>query len=77
MIREEDHRRLERLKRKLKAQTKAQVFRAALNVLEKEADRADRIQRWKKAVSLVTESSKETLHEFQPHSLFKASEDDS
>ena len=68
MLREEDDRRIVRLKRRLKAPSKVQVVRAGLDLLEKEADRREKLERWKRAVELVREdgSSEEFLREIWP-----------
>jgi hypothetical protein len=73
MIQEEDERRIEQLKRRLGIQRKVDVLRAGINLLEKEAERRERIQRWKRAAALVAPSSREVNAEFQPHSRLKRS----
>ena len=45
MIQEEDERRIENLKRKLGIQRKVDVLRAGIDLLEKEAERRERIRR--------------------------------
>ncbi len=71
MLREEDHRRIERLKRRIGAPSKVEVVRSALDLLEARADRADRIARWRRAAGLAASSSLEVLREFQPHSRLR------
>jgi hypothetical protein len=71
MIQEEDERRIETLKRKLGIQRKVDVLRAGMDLLEKEAERRERIRRWKKASALVAETSREVNAEFQSHSRIK------
>jgi len=71
MIQEEDEDRIERLKRRLGIQRKVDVLRAGIALLEKEADRRERIRRWKRAVALVVKSSREVSIEFQRHSRLK------
>lgn len=68
MIREDDDKRIENLRKKLGIPTKVRVVREALNLLERGAERAQRIQRWKKATKLVSESSREVLRDFLPRS---------
>lgn len=71
MIQEEDERRIETLKRKLGIQRKVDVLRAGIDLLEKEAERRERVRRWKKAVALVARTSREINAEFQTHSRMK------
>jgi len=68
MIQEKDDRRIEKLKRRLGAQTKVEVLRSALDLLEERANRVERVARWKKAANLAAKSSYEVLQDFQPHS---------
>ena len=71
MIQEEDDRRIESLKRRLGIQRKVDVLRAGLDLLEGEAERRERIRRWKRAATLVTPTSREVNAEFQAHSRLK------
>lgn len=71
MIQEEDDRRIESLKRRLGIQRKVDVLRAGIDLLEKEAERRERIRRWKRAASLVARTSREVNVEFQKHSRLK------
>lgn len=68
MIQQCDDQRIENLKRSLHIKKKIDVIRAALSLLEAEADRAKRVSQWKKAAQLVSKNSKEINKEFQPHS---------
>jgi hypothetical protein len=69
MLREDDDRRIERLKRRLGAPSKVQVVRSALGLLEARADREEKIARWRRAARLAAASSAEVNRAFQPHSL--------
>ena len=71
MLQESDVRRIERLKARLKTDTKVDVVRAGLELLEREVERKERAQRWKEAVALAKESSRETRRAFQKHSRLK------
>lgn len=71
MLREDDDRRIERLKRRIGAPSKVQVVRSALGLLEAQADRAEKIARWRKLVPLLAESSAEVNRDFQPHSRLR------
>jgi hypothetical protein len=71
MLREDDDRRIERLKRRLGAPSKVQVVRSALVLLEVQADREEKIARWRKLVPLLAESSAEVNRDFQPHSRLR------
>ncbi len=71
MIQEEDDKRIEQLRKKLGIKTKVQVVRNALDLLERAAQKTERIERWKKAAKIVSGSSREVLTEFMPHSRLK------
>ena len=71
MLREEDDRRLERLKSRLGAPSKVAVVRSALDLLEIQAAHAERVVRWRKAARLAAASSDEVLRDFQPHSRLR------
>jgi hypothetical protein len=71
MIREEDERRIEMLKRRLKIAHKVDVFRAGIELLEKEADRREKILRWKRAAALAASTSQDVNAAFQSHSRLK------
>ena len=68
MIREEDDRRIERLKRQLGIETKVDVVRAGMDLLEQAADRQARAGRWRKAAARVSASSRTVNAEFRAHS---------
>ncbi len=71
MLREEDDRRIERLKSRLGAPSKVAVVRSALDLLETQAEHADRVLRWRRAARLAARSSAEVLRNFQPHSRLR------
>lgn len=71
MIQERDDQRIENLKKQLKAKSKVDVVRSALDLLEKETARTQRVAQWKKAVKRVGNSSDEVLKDFQPHSRLR------
>jgi hypothetical protein len=71
MIQEEDDRRIESLRRRLGIQHKVDVLRAGIDLLEKEAERGERIRRWKRAAALVAPTSREVNAEFRAHSRLK------
>ena len=71
MIQEEDERRIESLKRRLGIQQKVDVLRAGMGLLEREAERRERIRRWKRATALVAPTSREVNAEFRAHSRLK------
>ena len=74
MIQEDDNRRIEQLRKKLGIKTKVQVVREALGLLERDARKLERIQRWKKAAMVVSGSSKEILSDFMPYSRLRKDE---
>lgn len=71
MIQEEDDRRIETLKRRLGILRKVDVLRAGIDLLEKEANRRDRVRRWKRAAAMVAGTSREVNAEFRSHSRLK------
>ena len=73
MIQEEDERRIDSLKRRLKIARKVDIVRAGIDLLEKEADRRERILRWKRAAGLAARTSQEVNAEFRPYSRLKRS----
>ena len=68
MIQEEDDKRIEQLRKRLGIKTKVQVVREALRLLEKDALKLERIERWKKAAKAVSKSSKAVLSDFMTYS---------
>ena len=71
MLQEADANRIETLKKRLGARTKIQVVRSALDLLERDAERAERMARWRKAVKLVEPENRRVLREFQRHSRLR------
>jgi hypothetical protein len=67
----EDDLKIEDLKKKTGLKTKIEVVRMALNVLEFELAKQQKIQRWAKAAKIVGEVDFETLKEFQTKDRFK------
>ena len=65
MLRDDDDKRIERLKKRLGAPTKVQVVRSALDLLEAKADREEKIARWKRIVPLIAEESARVNAEFR------------
>jgi hypothetical protein len=68
MLQEADADRIEALKKRLGARTKIDVVRSALDLLERDAERAERVARWRRAAKLVTGESRKVSREFQRHS---------
>jgi len=73
MLQEQDDRRIEELKLRLRARTKVDVVRAGLDLLEREAERRARIVRWRRAARAAAASSREVNAEFRPTSRLKKS----
>jgi len=73
MIQEKDELRIEALKRRLKIARKVDILRAGIDLLEKEADRRERILRWKRAAVLAAKTSQKVNAEFRPYSRLKRS----
>lgn len=68
MLQEADNERIETLKQRLNARTKIDVVRSALDLLEREADRAEKAQRWRKTAARVARESEAVLRDFRPGS---------
>lgn len=68
MLRAEDDARIEMLKKRTGARTKIDVVRSALDLLQDEVDRAERVARWQRAVKHVRAESRKVGREFQRHS---------
>lgn len=71
MLQEADAERIERLKKRLRAPTKIEIVRSALDLLERDADKADRVARWQRAVRRVGRGSRVVMREFQGHSRLR------
>ncbi len=71
MLQDADAERIETLKRRLGARTKIDVVRSALDLLERDAERADRVARWRRAVGLVAGESRAALRDFRAHSRLR------
>lgn len=71
MLQEADAERIESLKKRLGARTKIEVVRSALDLLEQDAERVERVARWRKAVGVVARESRAALRDFRPHSRLR------
>jgi hypothetical protein len=67
MLQEADAERIETLKKRLGARTKIDVVRSALDLLEQDAEKTERVVRWRKAAKLVAAESRRVSREFQRH----------
>jgi len=68
MLQEADAERIESLKKRVGARTKIEVVRSALDLLERDAERVERVAQWRKAVGVVARESRAVLRDFRPHS---------
>ena len=71
MLQEADADRIESLKNRLGARTKIDVVRSALDLLERDAERAERVAKWRSVVGLVAPESRAALHDFRAHSRLR------
>jgi len=71
MIQEADDRRIERLKARLGIDTKIDVVRAGMDLLEERAARDERIRRWKQAAPRVAAESRRVNEAFRTHSRLR------
>ena len=68
MLQVADAERIETLKKRLGARTKIDVVRSALDLLERDADKSERVVRWRKAARMVAAESRKVSGEFRRHS---------
>ena len=68
MLQEADAERIEALKKRLGARTKIDVVRSALGLLERDAEKTERVARWRKAARMVAAESRKVSGEFRRHS---------
>ena len=73
MIQQADDQRIEQLKVRLGIATKIDVVRAGMDLLEQEATRRERIERWRRAASRAAASSARANAEFRAHSRLRRS----
>jgi hypothetical protein len=71
MIQEHDDKKINELKEKTGMKTKIDVVRSALNLLEAEVDRIERVKRWGLAVKTIGNSSREVREDFKKFSCLK------
>ncbi|MBI3492633.1 MAG: hypothetical protein HY047_12770 [Acidobacteria bacterium] len=71
MIQHADDRRIEQLKARLGVSRKIDIVRAGMDLLEQQAARQERTERWKRAAARVAADSRRVNAEFQRHSRFK------
>jgi len=71
MLQDADDLRIELLRKRLNARTKIDVVRAGLALLERDAERAERVARWRNAASIVAPESRALLRDFSPHSRLR------
>lgn len=71
MLQEADAERIEALKKRLRARTKIEVVRSALDLLERDAERAERVAKWRRVAGVVAPESRAALRDFRPHSRLR------
>jgi hypothetical protein len=71
MLQEQDAERIEALKKRLGARTKIDVVRSALDLLERDAEKAARVARWRRAARMVAPESRKVSREAQRHSRLR------
>jgi len=74
MLQEADARRIEALKKSLGARSKVEVVRTALDLLERRAEREERVRRWERAVAAARTESRRALEDFRPHTRLERAE---
>jgi hypothetical protein len=68
MIQAADDSRIDALKARLHVPTKIGVVRAALDLLEQEAERRERVARWQRAARRAAATSRRVNADFRAHS---------
>jgi hypothetical protein len=71
MLQETDAERIESLKKRLGARTKIEVVRSALDLLERAAERSERVAKWRKAVQRVAPESRAAMRDFRAYSRLR------
>ena len=71
MLQDADAERIESLKKRLRARTKIEVVRSALDLLERDAERAERVAKWRRVAGVVARQSRAALRDFRPHSRLR------
>lgn len=71
MLQEADDARIESLKKRMRARTKIEVVRSALDLLERDTERSERVVKWRKAAGVVARESRVALRDFRPHSRLR------
>lgn len=71
MLQEADAERIEALKKRLGGRTKIAVVRSALDLLERDAEKTERLARWRKATRMVAAESRKVSREFQRHTRLR------
>jgi hypothetical protein len=71
MLSEADAERIESLKKRLRARTKTEVVRSALDLLERDAERAERVAKWRRVAGIVARESRAALRDFRPRSRLR------
>jgi len=71
MLQNGDAERIDSLKKRLGARTKIDVVRSALDLLERDAERSERVARWRRAAKVVAPESRAVLRQFQRHSRLR------
>jgi hypothetical protein len=71
MIQDDDDRRIQRLQQRLGIRYKVDVVRAAMTLLERDADRQARAKRWRRAAAVAAPTSRVVNAEFRPYTRMK------
>jgi hypothetical protein len=71
MLQEADAQRIETLQKRLGVRTKIDVVRSALDLLERDAERTERVARWRRAARMVAVESSRVSREFRGYSRLR------
>jgi len=71
MLQEADGERIESLKKRLGARTRIEAVRSALDLLERAAERTERVAKWRRVAGVVACESGAVLRDFARHSRLR------
>ena len=74
MLQEADAERIAILKKRLDARTNIGVVRLALDLLERDTERTERVARWRRAARIAAPESRKVVRDFQRHSRLRRTE---
>ena len=74
MLQDADSERIDALKKRIGARTKIEVVRTALDLLERRAERAEKVKRWRRAAKLAAGESRAVNRAFRAGTRLRRTE---